>query len=79
MQSAPDKEIFELSAGENRILIPADTDLGTLLALRQDKKPSVILFRRSSRKPADQAVFLIANLPNITGSPGTGQHYSPRR
>lgn len=46
-------------------LISADTDFATLLALQQEKKPSLILLRRVSHRPADQASLLLANLPQI--------------
>jgi len=65
MQDASDEEIFELASNENRILVSADTDFGTILALRGSKNPSVILFRRSLKSPENQLKFLLSNLPNM--------------
>jgi len=65
MQADSDEKIFEKALLEHRILVSADTDFATLLALRNDKKPSVILFRRSSRKPAEQVNLLLTNLPTL--------------
>ncbi len=56
-------------------MVSADTDFGTLLAIRKQTSPSVILFRHGSQhRPADQAALLKANLPQILGAPRGREH-----
>jgi len=66
LHDASDLIIFSNAEESDRIVVSADTDFGTLLALRQQSKPSVILFRRGSqRRPNQQVSLLLSNLPSI--------------
>jgi predicted nuclease of predicted toxin-antitoxin system len=66
LHQATDEEVFDRAGDEDRIIVSADTDFGTLLSLRKVKKPSVILFRRGSeRRPDQQLSLLLRHLPEI--------------
>jgi predicted nuclease of predicted toxin-antitoxin system len=66
LQHADDDAIFDLAAVERRVLVSADADFGTLLAMRSSRQPSVIQFRgEGSRKPDALARTLLANLPQL--------------
>lgn len=65
MAAAPDEEIFELAAQQDRVVVSADTDFGTLLAFRQSAKPSFILFRQTDKRPASQLRALLTHLSQL--------------
>jgi len=66
LQNAEDTLIFDRAAREERIIVSADTDFGTLLAARRETKPSVMLFRRLvRRRPSAQVAFLLSNLKEV--------------
>jgi predicted nuclease of predicted toxin-antitoxin system len=66
LAAAKDEAIFDLAVREDRVIISADTDFGMLLSMRQNIRPSLILFRRvSQRRPQVQIALLLANLAAI--------------
>jgi predicted nuclease of predicted toxin-antitoxin system len=65
MPDAVDSAIFERAAKDGRIVVSADTDFGTLLALRDRTHPSVILIRRGAPRRAEAQA---AMLPRILQS-----------
>jgi predicted nuclease of predicted toxin-antitoxin system len=67
LQAADDEAIFDRAAADERAIVSADTDFGTLLASRPLKKPSVIQFRGpGSRRPDALARALLSNLAQVT-------------
>jgi predicted nuclease of predicted toxin-antitoxin system len=73
MATADDTLIFAHAAQDDRVILSADTDFGTLLALRAEAKPSVVLLRGATpRRPADQLALLVANLPVVTNDLESG-------
>jgi len=75
LASAADDVVLALVAAEERVLISADADFGTLLARSGATEPSVVLRRRAvGRRAAEQARLLIDNLPVV--EPGRGRRRS---
>ena len=65
--SASDEVVIAAASADDRILISADTDFGTLLARSHANRPSFVLIRRASgRRAIDQAALIIDNLVAVT-------------
>jgi predicted nuclease of predicted toxin-antitoxin system len=64
--AAADITILERARAEDRVILSADTDFGTLLAQMQTNKPSFVLLRWPElRQAEDQTRVLLANLSGI--------------
>lgn len=67
LQKAEDALIFERAKIEERVVISADTDFGTLLLEWPHARPSVVCFRRGmERRPEKQLRVLLENLTAIS-------------
>jgi len=66
LHAAADDDLVNLATTEDRVIISADTDFGTILALRRVAQPSFILLRGDiERHPARQAQALLSSLPAL--------------
>ncbi len=66
LAAAPDEIVLDRARQEQRVLISADTDFGTLLASSGASEPSVLLVRRiSGRRAAQIVAILVANLATV--------------
>src|SRR4030081_2480466 len=66
MQAASDATVMERARMEQRVLISADTDFGTLLAQQHAKDPSVLLVGRFvGRRAPEQTAVILANLDDV--------------
>jgi predicted nuclease of predicted toxin-antitoxin system len=66
MSSATDTAIIEAAEHDRRIVLSADTDFGTILALTGRTSPSVLLLRLTSPRRTELiAALLDANLPDV--------------
>lgn len=66
IQHARDEVILDRALAEARAVISADTDFGTLLAMRGSRSPSVVLWRRTEpRRPVAQAPLIAGVLRQV--------------
>lgn len=73
LERAPDEELIEVAALQERIIVSGDTDFGALLALRDRRSPSVVLFRSRTTITADDQFALIRDhLDDIAPDLGAG-------
>ncbi len=72
LAAASDHKIFEYALNQDRILISADTDFGTLLAFRESSKPSFILFRQTEKRPSSQLKLLLSHIADLENDLNSG-------
>jgi predicted nuclease of predicted toxin-antitoxin system len=67
LAGAADPTVLAAAQHEDRVVITADTDFGTLLALSSSPQPSVILLRRPGRR-AEQRVGAVLEALEMVGA-----------
>jgi predicted nuclease of predicted toxin-antitoxin system len=73
LQAATDSVVLERARTDDRVLISADTDFGSLLARSRATRPSILLIRQlSGRRAADQFATIQANLVPVADDLAAG-------
>ncbi len=67
LNGAADDDVLATAAQTGRIVVTADTDFGTLLALSNAAGPSVILLRRQGRRAPERAQTVLTVLKLVAG------------
>jgi predicted nuclease of predicted toxin-antitoxin system len=60
-----DETVLATAHQEDRVVVTADTDFGTLLALSPSPQPSVILLRRPGRRAEQRAGAVLAAIDAV--------------
>ncbi len=64
--TASDQEILARADADDRIVVSADSDFGTLLAVGRLSKPSFVLLRSADHlAPGEQAELVLTHLPHV--------------
>lgn len=64
--TASDEEILMRAGDDERVVLSADSDFGTLLAVGRLSKPSFVLLRSADHlTPRQQADLVLAHLPQV--------------
>lgn len=72
MHGRPDSDILSRAFQEDRVIVTADTDFGTLLALSGAAGPSVILLRRGGRRVPERVRTVLTVLGLVAEHLRTG-------
>lgn len=72
MSSADDESIFAHAAEAGLSILSMDTDFATILAMRQESRPSLVLFRARVRSTDALLKVFSANFPRVEEDLQTG-------